>query len=67
MPPLVCDQTLETVPDPGRVFTAAGAGDTDRFLEMNRQRSLDDGFMQQCLTRHLTLWQPQWRPRVTGQ
>ncbi len=33
---------------------------------MNRQRSLDDGFMHAVLTRHLTLWQPQWRPRVTA-
>ncbi|BBU84799.1 hypothetical protein EIMP300_61990 [Escherichia coli] len=50
--------------------------DTDRFLEMNRQRSLDDGFMhavfnpsQPAARRrrpYLTLWQPQWRPRVTA-
>lgn len=40
--------------------------DTDRFLEMNRQRSLMMALCTQCLTRHLTLWQPQWRPRVTA-
>ncbi len=37
-------QALEAVPDPGRVFAAAGAQGSDAYLTMNRQRSLDDGF-----------------------
>lgn len=38
-------QTLETVPDPEEYSPPQVLVDTDRFLEMNRQRSLDDGFM----------------------
>ncbi|XPE49827.1 hypothetical protein ACNKHL_06275 [Shigella flexneri] len=37
--------------------------DTDRFLEMNRQRSLMMALCTQCLTRHLTLWLRNGDPR----
>ncbi len=38
-------QTLEAVPDPGRVFATQVLVDTDTYLEQNRCRTLDDGFM----------------------
>jgi membrane glycosyltransferase len=38
-------QTLEAVPDPGRVFPPQVLVDTDTYLVMNRKRTLDDGFM----------------------
>ncbi|MGD3954513.1 hypothetical protein QT583_22540, partial [Xanthomonas citri pv. citri] len=40
--------------------------DTDRYLQLNRERALKHGFMHALFhPRRLTRWRPRWRPRVT--